>query len=120
MGNIGRTEEISSILSGLVWRALLPQFSMNELVQNKLRQFQSRKNLIRRQLSGKELTDGITYLYNHYGSLKHVAEATGLPYNAVRNHVKYKRLIPKLKDMVDKNKVDIKVALKSTRFCYRK
>ena len=71
------------------------------------------ENLIRRQLSGKELIDGITYLYNHYGTIKGVAETAGLPYEKVRIHVKYQRLMPKLKDMVDKNKVDIKVALKA-------
>ena len=71
------------------------------------------ENLIRRQLSGKDLTDGITYLYNHYGNIPAVVQATGLPDKAVRNHVKYKRLTPILKDMVDNNTVDIKVALKA-------
>ena len=71
------------------------------------------ENLIRRKLSGKELTDGILYLYNVYGSIKAVAETTGLPNNSIRDHVKYPRLIPELRKMVDDNEVDVKVALKA-------
>ena len=59
------------------------------------------ENLIRRRLSGKELKDGILYLYNLYGSIQDVVATTGLPYNEVRGHVKYPRLIPELKHMVD-------------------
>ena len=70
------------------------------------------ENLMRRKLSGKELIDGVTYLHNKYGSAKAVAEATGLPSNDVRQYVKYPRLIPKLKKMVDDG-LDIKVALKA-------
>jgi len=71
------------------------------------------ENLMRRQLAGRELTDGITYLYKHYGNIKAVSEATGLPYDKVREHVHYLRLIPKLKKMVDDNKIDIRVALRA-------
>ena len=70
------------------------------------------ENLIRRKLSGKELIDGVTYLYKMYGSQKAVVEATGLPSSAVSNYVKYDRLIPELKKLVDDG-VDIKVALKA-------
>ncbi len=71
------------------------------------------ENLIRRKLSGKELVDGITHLYNHYGSQKAVVEATGLSAETVRSHVKYPRLKPELKEMVDDGAVDVKVALKA-------
>lgn len=71
------------------------------------------ENLIRRRLSGRELKDGILYLYNLYGSLKDVVEATGLPYNKVRDNVKYPRLIPELKALVDDGKVDINAAVKA-------
>ena len=70
------------------------------------------ENLIRRKLSGKELIDGITYLYNIYGTATAVAETTGLPYRRVLDYVKYPRLIPELKKMVDDG-LDIKVALKA-------
>ncbi len=71
------------------------------------------ENLIRRKLSGKELIDGITYLYNIYGSIKSVSEATGLSYEKVRQYVKYPRLIEELKKMVDDGRLDINVALKA-------
>jgi len=69
------------------------------------------ENLVRRNLSGPELIDGITFLYNKYGNAKAVHEATGLPYNDVRQYVKYPRLGAGLKKLVEKGEVDLKVAL---------
>ena len=71
------------------------------------------ENLVRRRLSGRELKDGITFLYNHYGSVKDVVEVTGLPSGTVRDYVKYPRLLPELKKMVDDGTVDINVAVKA-------
>lgn len=71
------------------------------------------ENLIRRKLSGKELKDGIRYLYNIYGSIGDVWEATGLPKEKIRGYVKYPRLIQELKELVDGESVDINVALKA-------
>ncbi len=71
------------------------------------------ENLIRRKLSGPELIDGVTYLYNMYGTQKAVVEATGLPASAVRDYVKYPRLIDPLKKLVDDGTVDIHGALKA-------
>jgi ParB family chromosome partitioning protein len=71
------------------------------------------ENLIRRSLSGTELIDGITFLYNKYGSAKAVHEMTGIPYDDVRHYVKYPRLMAPLRELVDEGKVDIKVALKA-------
>ena len=71
------------------------------------------ENLIRRKLSGKELKDGIRYLYNIYTSVDDVHEATGLPKSKIRGYVKYPRLIPELKEMVDDEVVDVNVALKA-------
>lgn len=71
------------------------------------------ENLVRRQLSGKELKDGILYLYNLYGSIRDVVETTGLPYKNVRDYVKYPRLLPELKKMVDDGAVDINAAVKA-------
>lgn len=71
------------------------------------------ENLMRRKLSGKELIDGITYLYNTYGgSVEAVTKATGLSPNNVRQYVKYPRLIPELQKKVNDG-LDIKVALKA-------
>ena len=69
------------------------------------------ENLVRRNLSGPELIDGITFLYNKYGNAKAVHEATGIPYPDVRQYVKYPRLSTGLKKLVEKGDVDLKVAL---------
>lgn len=71
------------------------------------------ENLIRRQLSGKELKDGILYLYNIYTSVGDVVKATGLPRAKVQDYVKYPRLLPELKKMVDDEVVDINAAVKA-------
>ena len=69
------------------------------------------ENLVRRNLSGSELIDGITFLYNKYGSAKAVHDSTGIPYHDVRQYVKYPRLRQALKKLVDEGAVDLKVAL---------
>lgn len=71
------------------------------------------ENLIRRKLSGKELIDGVTYLYNMYGTQTAVVEATGLPPKAVQKYVKYPRLRPVLKELVDDGTVGISAALRA-------
>lgn len=71
------------------------------------------ENLIRRKLSGRELKDGILFLYKMYGSVKDVVETTGLPLREVRDYVKYPRLISELKKLVDDEFVDINAALKA-------
>ncbi len=71
------------------------------------------ENLIRRKLSSKELKDGILFLYNLYGSIQDVVITTGLPKRDVRDYIKYPRLIPELKEMVDDGLVDINAAIKA-------
>jgi len=71
------------------------------------------ENLIRRQLSGKELKDGINFLYNIYGTVKDVAETTGLPRNKISDYIKYPRLLKPLKELVDDGIVDVNVAVKA-------
>lgn len=71
------------------------------------------ENLMRRKLSGKELKDGILYLYKIYGSVKDVVSATGLSQSQVRDYVKYPRLMPELKELVDQHVVDINAAVRA-------
>jgi len=71
------------------------------------------ENLVRRDLSQKELIDACTSLYKKYGSIKAVCDETGLPQSKVQHYVKYDRLLPQLKKMVDEGNVDIKVALRA-------
>jgi len=75
------------------------------------------ENLIRRKLSGKELIDGVTHLYNKYGNAKTVADTTGLPYPKILEYVKYPRLKNELKTMVDAGDIDVNVALKAQDAC---
>ena len=69
--------------------------------------------MIRRKLSGKELKDGILYLYNIYESVNDVVCATGLPRAKVQDCVKYPRLLPELKELVDQQLVDINAAVRA-------
>ena len=71
------------------------------------------ENLMRRDLNRKDLIDVCTYLFKHYGKIKDVVTETGLPDNKVREYVKYDRLIPELKKLVDKSEVDLKAALRA-------
>lgn len=71
------------------------------------------ENLIRRDLNRKDLIDVCTYLYKQYGTIKAVIEETGLPYPRVREYVKYERLMPELKELVDSGGVDLNAALRA-------
>jgi ParB family chromosome partitioning protein len=71
------------------------------------------ENLVRRENSQRELIDACTKLFRQYGTIKLVAEATGLSATVVGQYVKYDQLIPELKEKVDAAKLDMKVALQA-------
>jgi ParB family chromosome partitioning protein len=71
------------------------------------------ENVMRLDLTRRELIDACTSLYKRYTSLKDVCEATGLPLNKVREYVKYDRLIPALKKLVDEGSVDMPAAIRA-------
>ena len=71
------------------------------------------ENLVRNDLNNKDLIDACTALYRRYGSIKDVAEETGLPYPKVAEYVKYDRLRPELKKLVDDSEVELKAALRA-------
>jgi ParB family transcriptional regulator, chromosome partitioning protein len=71
------------------------------------------ENMMRRDISRKDKIDVCTVLYKRYGSMKDVAEATGLPQREVSQFVKYDRLKPELKALVDSSEVGLDVALKA-------
>ena len=71
------------------------------------------ENLVRRDLNRKDLIDACTFFYKKYGTIKDVCEETGLPHREVTEYVKYDRLIPELKDLVDKGEVELKSALRA-------
>jgi len=71
------------------------------------------ENLMRRELNRRDKIDACTYLYKRYGTIKDVVEETGLPYNEVSTYVKYDRLLPDLKELVDKGDIDVQTAVRA-------
>jgi ParB family chromosome partitioning protein len=71
------------------------------------------ENLIRRDLNRNDLIDVCTALYRKYGTVQAVCDETGLPRTKVTEYVKYDRLDPKLRTLVDKGEVDLKAALRA-------
>lgn len=71
------------------------------------------ENLIRKDLNRKDMIDVCTYLYKRYGSMRAVADEAGLPFYKVREYVRYDRLMQELKDLVDKEEVDLAAALRA-------
>jgi len=59
------------------------------------------ENLVREDLNQKDLIDVCTYLFNTYGTIQAIVEETGLSQPKVSKYVKYPRLIPELKALVD-------------------
>ena len=77
------------------------------------------ENLIRRALSGQELIDGITFLYNWYGgNAAAVVRKTGFSPGYVRDYVKFPRLNKRLQEEVKSGEVDVKVALNAQDAAY--
>lgn len=71
------------------------------------------ENIVRKDLNRRDLITACTALYKRYGTVRDVAEETGLPYHKVADYVKYDRLDASLKTLVDKGDVDIKAALRA-------
>lgn len=73
------------------------------------------ENLVRRDNNQKELIDACTKLFKRYGSVRLVAEETGLSPGIVGQYVKYDQLIPELKQKVDNAQLDMKIALQAQK-----
>jgi ParB family transcriptional regulator, chromosome partitioning protein len=71
------------------------------------------ENLIRRDLNSRDLIDACTFLFKKYGTIKAVAEETGLPQRKVALYVKYDQLVPQLKDLVDRGELTVQTALRA-------
>lgn len=71
------------------------------------------ENLMRTDPQRADTIDACTELYQKYGSVKDVAEKTGLPMRLVREFVKVARLIPELQSLVRTEGLDIKTALRA-------
>jgi ParB family chromosome partitioning protein len=71
------------------------------------------ENLVRKDLNRRDLIDVCTLLFKKYGTIKSVAEETGLPASKVTDYVKYDQLNPALQKLVDTNATTIKAALRA-------
>jgi len=71
------------------------------------------ENLVRTEPTRTDYIDACTALYKQYGTARDVAAKTGLPYTKVLEYVKYERLQPEMRKLVNEGKVDIKVALRA-------
>ena len=97
---LGRTKILAAIIDEPVDQITAKVLSLTE-------------NLIRQDLDTKDVIDACTALYKKYGNAKAVAEATGLPYPKVLRHVKYDRLVPSMRALVDAGEVNIDMALRA-------
>lgn len=70
------------------------------------------ENLVRLDPNSKDYIDACTWLYRRYGSTKAVAEELGLKDDDVKVYVKYDRLKPEMKQLVEEG-IDMKVVLKA-------
>ena len=72
------------------------------------------ENLVRRDLNSADLIDACTHLYHKYGSIRLVADETGLPYTKVSQFVKYDQLVEPLRQLVDTG-LPVQTALRAQR-----
>ena len=72
------------------------------------------ENLVRRDLNSADLIDACTHLYHKYGSIRLVADETGLPYAKVSQFVKYDQLVEPLRQLVDTG-LPVQTALRAQR-----
>jgi ParB family transcriptional regulator, chromosome partitioning protein len=96
---LGREVILAAILQGVVDDETAKAMSISE-------------NLVRTNLSQKDLIDACTALYRKYGSVKAVSEELGLPISKVAAYVKYERLSAPLRTAVDGGEVDVATALR--------
>src|SRR5262249_41876677 len=80
-----------------IYAAILP----DSLDESTAKALSVSENLVRTDLNPKDLIDACTSLYRKYGSVKAVAEELGLPWPKVAACVKYERLRPQLRKLVD-------------------
>lgn len=101
----------------LNWETIQATVFDEQLDEASTRALSISENLIRQDLTAKDLIDACTELYRKYGSVKAVSEELGLPYNKVRSYVKFERLRPALKELVGAGTIDIKTAIRVDDFC---
>lgn len=117
-GPSGKYEIILGQRRYLAHRLLQEETIMAGVLDKRIEEIEAKvlsvtENLVRSNLNRKDLIDVCTYLYKHYGSMNAVATETGLSSEKVSDYVKYDRLIPELKKVVDEGDVDLNAALRT-------
>ena len=92
-----------------IWAAVLDQ----KVDETQAKVISVTENLVRKELGSKDLIDACTFLFNRYGTVAAVVEETGLKYSVVSQYVKYDRLMPELKQIVDSGEIKLATALKA-------
>ena len=90
-----------------IWSAVLDE----PVGEHEAKAISLTENLVREGLSRKDKIDACTWLYKRYGTIDAVVEATALPRSQVQEYVKYDRLLPELKNLVDEEGMKVSTAL---------
>tara|TARA_B100000315_G_C14587383_1_gene593798 strand:+ start:1838 stop:2674 length:837 start_codon:yes stop_codon:yes gene_type:complete len=91
---------------------ILAKIYTEELDASEKKAISLTENFVRTDLSTPDKIDACNELFKRYGSVKTVIEETGLPAGMVREYIKYPRLYPGLKTMVD-NGLAVKKAVRA-------
>lgn len=70
------------------------------------------ENVVRLDMTRKDLIDLCGQLHKRYGTIKDVADETRLPYHVVRRYIRYDGLPADLQARVDANQVNVDLAMK--------
>jgi ParB/RepB/Spo0J family partition protein len=70
------------------------------------------ENVVRLDMTRKDLIDLCADLHKRYGSIKDVASETGLPYDIVRKYIRYDGLPEDLQKKVDDGAINVDLAMK--------
>lgn len=95
----------------LGWRDLMAVVCTKPLDETDARILSLSENVIRSELTLRDTIDACTHLYRKYGSIESVADELGLTPLKVASFVKYERLRPELKEVVDTGDADVVLAL---------
>lgn len=97
---LGKPEIMCAVLSEKVSEAEAKAISLTE-------------NLMRRPLSLRDTIQACLWLYRLYDSIPEVSAHTGISQGTLREYIKYPRLMPDLRELVDNDQVKLKVALRA-------
>src|SRR2546429_4347369 len=85
----------------LGWDTILAAILPDTIDEANARAISISENVVRTNLNPRDLIDACTSLYRKYGSVKAAAAELGIPAQKVATYVKYERLRPKLRHLVD-------------------